>query len=402
LTASAWSPFRHRAFSVLWGAALVSNIGSWMHELAAGWLMTTLAPSPTMVALVQTATTLPVFLLALPAGTLADRVDKRRLQILVQSAMLVLAALLGVLVYRGAVTSSMLLACTLGMGACTAILSPSWQSILPKLVPRDDLQNAVALHVVGMNVARAIGPAVGGALIVALGLAWPFFFNAASFVAVILALCWWRPAAEQPRAHAPAGFVTAMLQGLEQARSNRALQNTLVRSVAFYVFASAYWALLPLVARVQLAGGAELFGVLVGCIGIGAVSGALLLPRLRARAGLDGVVRVGTLGTALAVSGYALLHLPALGMLASLLAGASWLASFSSLNVAAQLAVPDALRARGMALYSSVFYGCLAFGSLIWGVVASHLGLAVALLVAAAGLLASLALARRRPLTQRQ
>ena len=395
---NAWSPFRHRAFSLLWGAALISNIGSWMHDLAAGWLMTTLAPSPAMVALVQTATTLPVFLLALPAGTLADRVDKRRLQIVVQAAMLVLAATVGVLVLQGAMTSALLLSFTLGIGVCTAILSPAWQSILPRLVPRDDLQPAVALHAVGMNVSRAIGPALAGLLIVTLGLAWPFFVNALSFVAVIAALLWWRPPVDTTTTHAPVSFSAAMLQGLDQARSNRALQNTLLRSVLFYVFGSAYWALLPLIAREQLSGGAQLFGVLVGCIGAGAVAGALFLPRLRARAGLDGVVVAGTIGTALAIAGYALLRIPVLGMLASLLAGASWLACLSSLNVAAQLAVPDWVRARGMALYTAVFYGCLAVGSLIWGQVASHTGLSAALLIAAAGALCGLAFAPSLPL----
>lgn len=401
MSGSAWSPLRHRSFALLWGAALVSNIGSWMHDLAAGWLMTTLTTSHAMVALVQTATSLPVFLLALPAGTLADRVDKRRLQIVVQALMLALAALLGTLVLGGGINSPLLLAFTLGMGACTAILSPSWQSIMPRLVPRSDLQGAVALHVVGMNIARSIGPALGGALIVALGLAWPFLVNAASFVAVILALLAWKPAPEAPRKDDGVGYGKALMQGLDQARSNKALQHTLLRSVLFYFFASAYWALLPVVAREQMGGGAQLFGILVGCIGIGAVSGVFFLPRLRARGGLDGVVMVGTIGTAIAIAGYALLRMPALGMVASIIAGMSWLANFSSLNVAAQFAVSDAMRGRGMALFSAVFYGCLAFGSLFWGVVADHAGLTSALLLAAAGALAGLAGARHLPLSEK-
>ena len=398
MSASAWSPFRHRTFSVLWGAALISNIGGWMHDLAAGWLMTTLAPTPAMVALVQAATTLPVFLLAVPAGTLADRLDKRKLQIVVQAFMLVLAAALGILVLRGGVTSQVLLAFTFGMGVSTAILSPAWQAILPQLVPREDLPPAISLHAVGMNISRAIGPALGGALIVAFGIAWPFLVNALSFVAVIAALLWWRPLPAAPRTQPPVGFAKAMLQGLDQARSNKALQNTLLRSVLFYVFGSAYWALLPLIAREQLHGGAQLFGVLVGCIGVGAVSGAFFLPPLRARIGLDGVVIAGALGTAGALTGYALLHIPALGMVASLLAGASWIASLSSLNVAAQLAVPDWVRARGMALYTAVFYGCLALGSVLWGQVATHTSVTTALLLAAAGAVLGLGLAGRLPL----
>ena len=399
--AGAWSPFRFRTFSVLWGAALVSNIGSWMHDMAAGWLMTTLAPAPLMVALVQAATTMPVFLLALPAGTLADRVDKRHLLLLVQTAMLVLAAILGLLVLRGLVTQRLLLAVTFGLGACTAILSPVWQSILPRLVPREQLQPAVALQAVGVNISRAIGPALGGAIIVAFGLAWPFFFNAASFIGVIAALLWWRSDGDPPRQTPAGGFMHAMFEGLRHAGINRALRNALARSALFYLFGSAYWALLPLIARVQLAGDARLFGVLVGFIGAGAVGGAVFLPRLRGRVGLDGVVRAGTIGTALAMSGYALLHVPALGMLASLLAGASWIASLSSLNFAAQLAVSDSLRARGMALYTSVFYGCLAFGSIIWGQAAAHLGIGGALLLAAGGALAALSLSVKLPLNPR-
>lgn len=404
-TASAWSPLRHRDFAVLWAAALVSNIGSWMHDAAAGWLMTTLTPSPAMVVLVQAATSAPVFLLALPAGTLADRFDKRRLQMLTQGLMLVLAALLGAVVWSGAVTAPLLLGITFAMGCCTALLSPAWQAIMPQLVPRPELQSAIALHAVGMNISRAIGPALGGLIIVAVGLAWPFFVNAISFIAVIAALWWWQPAvpAVAPghatlAARPNTGFAAAMREGLALPRSHPALRDTLWRSVLFYVFGSCYWALLPLIARVQLQGSARLFGVLVGCIGAGAVAGAMLLPRLRARFGLDGVVVAGTVGTALALAGYALLRVPVLGMVASLLAGASWIASLSSLNVAAQLAVPDWARGRGMALYTAVFYGCLALGSVAWGQVAERVGLTATLLCAAVGAVLALLPAQRLPL----
>ncbi|HEV7632123.1 MAG TPA: MFS transporter [Steroidobacteraceae bacterium] len=386
---NAWSPFRHRAFAMLWGAALLSNVGSWMHDVAAGWLMTTLAPTPLMVALVQSATTLPVFLLSLPAGTLADRLDRRRLLITVQTAMLLLAGTLGGLVLHGGVTPQLLLAVTFALGICTAVMSPTWQAILPKLVPREDFPPAVALHSVGINISRAIGPALGGVIIVSFGIAWPFFFNSFSFLAVIAALLWWRPAPDAPRQQPIESFGSSMLIGLQQARSNRALRATLLRSSLFFTFGSAYWALLPLIARVQLAGTARLFGVLVGCIGMGAVGGALLLPRLRVRYGADGVLLGGTMGTALAMVGYALVPVPALGMVASLVAGASWIASLSTLNIAAQLAVPDWVRARGMALFSAVLYGCLALGSIAWGHIAGVAGIEAALLLAAGGAVAA-------------
>jgi MFS family permease len=383
---------------VLWFAALISNTGSWMHDLAAGWFMATLNPSPAMVALVQAATTLPVCLLALPAGTLADRMDKRRLLVMVQIAMLLVAAALGMLVLRGHAGTHTLLAATFALGVGMAIMAPTWQSIIPKLVDRQHLQPAVALHAVGMNISRAIGPAIAGAIIISSGVAWPFLINAISFLAVIAALLWWRPQPAPVIAGAPhVPFLSALRHGFLHAGENRALANTLWRSVLFFVFGSCYWALLPLIARVQLHGGPGLFGVLVGCVGVGAVTGALLLPRWRARLGLDRIVLAGTLGTAMAMIGFALLKVPALGMVAALIAGASWIASLSSLNVAAQLAVPDAMRARGMALYTSVFYGCLAVGSIFWGQVASHLGLSAALLLSAGAAVIGLLPASRLP-----
>jgi predicted MFS family arabinose efflux permease len=395
---SAWAPLRHREFALLWIAGLVSNIGSWMHELAAGWFMTTLDPTPHMVALVQAANTLPVCLLALPAGTLADRMNRRQLLLLVQYTMMLLAALLGVLVLQGAAGEATLLLVTLGMGACVAVMSPTWASIVPGLVPREDLQQAVALQAVGMNISRAIGPAIGGVIIATCGIAWPFLVNAASFLAVIVALWWWRPRQSFSRTAHQESYLSALRAGFAQAGHNMALRNTLWRAVLFYSFGSCYWALLPLVAREQLHGGPKLFGVLVCCIGVGAVLMALWLPRLRARFGLGRLIDAGTVATACAMLGFALLRAPALGMLSALLAGAAWLASLSSLHVATQLAIPDTLRARGMALYNSVFYGCLALGSLLWGRVATQVHLTGALLLAAGALLVALLVARRLPL----
>jgi MFS family permease len=394
----AWAPLRHREFAVLWCAGLVSNIGSWMHDLAAGWFMATLDPRPYMVALVQAAYTLPVCLLAIPAGTLADRMDKRQLLLVVQWTMLLLATFLGALVLVGKADEMTLVLVTLGMGCCVAVMSPTWQSIVPGLVPKQELQQAVALHTVSMNISRAIGPTIAGVVIAGFGIAWPFLLNGASFLAVIIALWWWRAPRSTARAGHHEPYLAALHTGLKQVATNPALRNTLWRSVLFFLFGSCYWALLPLVAREQLHGGSELFGLLVGCIGIGAVGAALALPALRARWGLDLLLDASTLATAAALAGYALLHVQVLGMLASLLAGMAWLTSLSSVIVAAQLAVPDALRARGMALFTAVFYGCLAVGSLLWGQVATHLHLTGALLAAAGGMLVVLPIARRLPL----
>ncbi len=398
VASGAWSPLRHPEFALLWFAALISNTGSWMHDLAAGWFMTTLDPTPYMVALVQAANSLPVCLLAIPAGTLADRMDKRKLLLLVQFAMLLLAALLGILVLAGTAGETTLLLVTLGIGSCVAVMSPTWQSIIPGLVPKADLQQAVALHSVGMNISRAIGPAIAGFVIATIGIAWPFLINAISFLAVIIALWLWRaPRSTTHPVHAES-YLAALRIAFTQTATNRALRHTLWRSVLFFLFGSCYWALLPLVAREQLQGGPGLFGILVGCIGIGAVISALALPALRSRWGLDRLLHAGSLATAVALAGYALLRLPVLGMLTSMLAGAAWLASLSTVNVAAQMAVPDGLRARGMALFTAVFYGCLALGSLLWGQIATHLNLTGALLLAAGGLVGGLAIARHLPL----
>ncbi|HXC59871.1 MAG TPA: MFS transporter, partial [Steroidobacteraceae bacterium] len=305
---------------------------------------------------------------------------------------------LGVLTLTGSAGEGTLLAVTFGLGLCTAIMSPTWQSIIPRLVPPQELQPAVALHAVGINISRAIGPAVGGLIIVAAGVAWPFLINAVSFLAVIVALWMWRPATAAATRVAPKPFFAAMHEGVVHAKGNQALKNTLGRSVLFYLFGSCYWALLPLIARNQLHGGPSLFGVLVGCIGAGAVAGALLLPRLRARYGLDRVLVFGTVGTVAAMTGFALLHQPAAGVLAALVAGASWIAALSSLNVAAQLAVPDWVRARGMAMYTTALYGCLALGSILWGQVATYIDLMPTLLLAAGAALAGLLLAPARPL----
>jgi MFS family permease len=398
--AGAWAPLRHRQFALLWGAGLVANVGNWMYDLAARWLMSEFDPSASMVALVQVASALPVFLLAVPAGTLADRCDRRWLLILVQSAMLLLALLMGLLVLGRIASPLNLLLVTLAMGSCVAVMSPTWQAIVPALVTREDLPQAIALHAMSMNISRAIGPALAGVVIAAIGIAWPFLINALTFIVVIVALLMWRGY----RRATPAGtesFLAALCTGLAQARDNAGLRRTLWRSVLYYVNGSCYWALLPLIAREQLSGGPGLFGVLVGCIGAGAVAGALFLPRLRARIGIDRVQQIGQLATAAALLCFALLRIPALGMLTALLAGAAWLAALSSLNVAAQLAMSDALRGRGMALYTAVFYGCLAGGSLLWGPVANAIGVTGALLAAAVLAIVALLPAARLPLAPR-
>lgn len=383
--ASSWSPFTHPAFVVLWAATVISNVGTWMHDVASGWLMTSLSPSPLMVALVQAATTLPVFLFALPAGAFADLVDRRRLLIAVMTCLAIATAMLGLLVLFGLVTPAVLLGFTFLSGAGAAFVAPAWQAIVPQLVPSAKLQPAVALNSVGINISRAIGPALAGLIIASFGIAWPYLLNAISFLVVIGALLWWRPAPKK-ESHLPAERLwSAIRAGLRYARASGPLRSTLVRAIAFFLFASAYWALLPLIARQELQGGPTLYGAMLGAVGLGAVIGALFLPKLKAWLGADGLVAAGTTGTALVLVVFALVNRPEAATAASLIAGASWIAVLSSLNVSAQVALPDWVRARGLSIFITIFFGAMTLGSVIWGQIASLVGIPTTLLIAAAG-----------------
>ncbi|HEU0222483.1 MAG TPA: MFS transporter, partial [Paracoccaceae bacterium] len=385
ISASAWAPFAHASFAVLWTATVISNIGTWMHDVASGWLMTSLAPSPLMVALVQAATTAPVFLFALGAGALADLVDRRRLLIVVMAFLAIATLILGLLVLFELMGPWILLVFTFLSGAGAAFVAPAWQSIVPHLVPRSELQPAVALNSVGINISRAIGPALAGVIIAGAGISWPYLLNVFSFVIVIAALLWWRPPPRRESLLPAERFWGAIRSGLRYARASGPMRATLVRAVAFFLFASAYWALLPLIARQELEGGPELYGIMLGAVGFGAVGGALFLPRLKKRLGADGLVAAGTAGTALVLVVFALIKRPEAATIVSLIAGASWIAVLSSLNVSAQVALPDWVRARGLSVFITIFFGSMTLGSMIWGQAASWFGIPAALLLAAAG-----------------
>ena len=381
------SAFRHPAFTVIWIATVVSNIGTWMYNAASGWLMVSLDPNPLVVSLVQVATSLPMFLFALPAGALADVFDKRRFLIMLEGATTLVSAIFAALVGFGHVTPIVLLVFMFLIGVGGALTAPAWQAIVPELVPARDLMPAVAANSVGINISRAVGPALAGTIIGLVGIAAPFWINAISNLAVIGALWWWR-APRTTTSHLPLErFTNAMITGVRHARHNRHLRATLVRAFAFFLFASAYWALLPLVARNRLDGGPQLYGVLLGAIGAGAIVGAFLLPWAKAKLGADRMVAAGTFGTAGALALFGLAREPSVALFASALAGASWIAVLSNLNVSAQVALPNWVRGRGLALFVTVFFGTMTLGSALWGEIASSLGLPLAHFVAAAGAL---------------
>jgi predicted MFS family arabinose efflux permease len=390
---SSLAPFRDRAFAVLWVATVVSNIGTWMQGAAASWLMTGLNPDAFVVSLVQVASSLPMFLFALPAGALADIIDRRRLLIGIQVAVTALVATFGLLVWWSWVTPDILLGFTFLSAAAAALIMPAWQAIVPQLVPRQHLKSAVALNSIGLNVSRAIGPALAGVIIAAWGLAAPFWINALSIVGVIAALIWWHPREEGAgRRLPPEQFHRAIAAGLRHARYNPRLRAALVRAAGFFLFASAYWALLPLVARNQVRGGPSLYGILLGAIGAGAVGAAFALPRLTRLFGADRLVAVGTLGTAVAMMLFAFARQPMTALAASLIAGMSWIVVLATINVSAQVALPGWVRGRGLSIYGTVMFGALTLGSAVWGEVAALADIPEALVIAAAGALTAIPL----------
>jgi MFS family permease len=368
---------------------VVSNIGTWIQEVGAAWLMTSLAPSPLWVALVQTSASLPLFLLALPAGALADLLDRRRLLLAAQCWMLLAALTLAWLTLHGQATPLVLLACTMALGIGAAIAGPAWQASVPELVPSAELPAAVAINSLGFNIARSVGPALGGLALAFAGASAAFALNALSFLAVVWALFRWRRRPSPPDLPRE-DFLPALRSGLRYVGHSPSLQAVLVRGGLFVVCASALWALLPHVARFDLHLGPGGYALLVTCFGSGAVAGAANLARARRHFGAGRLALLGTVLFAATLATLAARPPFAVVAAALLLAGGAWLTVLSGLNVAAQLSLPGWVRARGLSVYLCVFYAAMVAGSTLWGALAARFGNPVALAVAGAGLLAGL------------
>jgi MFS family permease len=399
--ASAWSPLQNGLFRSLWIATIVSNVGTWMQDVGAGWLMTSLSSSPSLVALVEAADSIPMMLLALPAGALADIVDRRRLLIAVQVYLLVVAGALGVLTLLGATTAWSLLAFTFALGVGAAVLMPAWSAIVPELVPADELSSAIALNSVAINASRAIGPAIAGALVAAVGAWLVFILNALSYIGILAVLMRWQR--EHAKSALPAErFASAIRVGMRFVMHTRALQAVLIRGAAFFVFASATWSLFPLIVRRELGRGPETYGFLLTCIGVGAVAGAMFLPRVRARISRDALVAGASALYAMAALALAHVHNVPLLAVSMLATGAAWISILSALQVSAQLTLPSWVRARGLAAFVVVFMGGMAIGSIVWGQVATRIGIPEALTAAAAGMALAIALTWRFKLGQHE
>jgi len=361
-----------------------------MQDVGESWLMVSMTQSPILVALIETAGSLPVVLLALPAGAFADLIDRRKLLLVTQIWMLVAAAVMGAFTFTGVMTPSLLLLLTFGLGLGSAMNSPAWQAIVPELVPRRELSQAMTLSSVANNVSRAVGPAVGGLIVAATSPGAVFLLNAASFLGVIVVIYRWDRTGEKPSTP-PEHIWGAMRAGVRYARHAPDVQAVLLRTAVFISCASALWAMLPLQSKFILGLGSLGYGVLLGCLGTGALVGAAVLSRVRAVMSNDLLVVGGS--AFFAVSMFVLAHsrivLVTAGAL--LFGGIAWISCMSSLNTAAQTVAPAWARGRVLALFTLVLLGGLAAGSAVWGFVASRLNIEYALDMAAAGLLIGLA-----------
>jgi predicted MFS family arabinose efflux permease len=389
---SRWGAFGYAAFTVIWAASTVSNVGTAMFDTASGWLITSLNANPMTVSLVQVAVSLPLFLFTLPAGALADVIDSRRMLIGSEIAIIIVSAVFAALVSLGYATPIALLLTTFLLGVASALSGPAWLSITPLQVPRRELDSAIAANSVGFNLSRAVGPALGGLVIAAFGVSTPFWVFGVSNVGIIAALLWWRSPQKSTDSLPAERLTSAVRTGIRHAIYNRNLRATLARALAFYPFACAYWALLPLIARAQMVQGPELYGILLGALGAGAIAGSFALGWLKAKLGPDRTVALGTLATALALILFGMARHPAIAIVACLVAGASWTVVLTNLYVSAQVALPDWVRGRGLAIFLTIVFGAMTAGSALWGEVAGLEGLPIAHFAAAAGALLAIPL----------
>ncbi len=395
---SPWAALRNSTFRWLWLATLVSNVGSWMHEVGAGWLMTTLTESPVMVALMQTATSLPAFFILLPSGALSDIIDRRKYLLAANSGRLVVAAIVAVLTLTGLIGEWSLLTLTLLLGINIAMIMPTWQAIIPEVVQRSELQGAVGLNTLGVNISRVIGSLIAGAIITFLGIGAVFVCNAVSLIFIITVLLRWQRVKPET-ALPPERFWPAVMTGLRYTRHSPALQATIYRSVGFYFFGSVMWALLPLIARDLLEGDAHTYSYLFASISTGAIGSAFLLPTLRKHMTNDQLITRAGLVFAAGISLTATVHNHLLAMLALCACGSAWIIVMTGAQLSAQTALPNWVKSRGIAIFQTFFMGSLAIGPIVWGSIAELTDLPESMLIASGCLVVSSLFTRRWPVS---
>ena len=379
--ASPFAPFRRRAFFWLWVGVVVASIGTWGQTVGAQWLFINSPDAATIVPLVQTASTLPMMLLALPAGVLADAFDRRWLLFAVQVYFVAVSALLAVLTALGAMPPALLLALTFAVGAGQAMLAPTWQALIAELVPREQIAAATRLDMVSVNVSRAAGPALAGFLIASSGVPLVFALNAAAgCVLAAVLLAWRRPTVV---GEGRERFIPALRAGSRYVRHEPVVRTILLRFAAFIVPATAVWALLPLIANRQLGLSADGYGILFAALGIGAVAAALGLGRVKRRLSSNAVLSLAGGLYALAFAGVALAPSIWVALPLLMVCGFGWTATVATVVSELQLFLPGWVRARGLAIYLVVFLGAQSFAAPLWGLLTQHAGLRTALLLAA-------------------
>lgn len=376
------SPFSLPIFRAVWIASMISNFGGLIQAVGASWMMAAIGASPQMIALVQTSTSLPIMLLSLWAGAVADNVDRRKVMLAAQCFMLTVSLILALAAWQGLLTPWLLLSLTFMIGCGTAMNSPAWQASVGDMVPRAALPSAVAYNSMGFNIARSVGPALGGAIVAVGSAAAAFFINAVSYIGLIAVLWRWRPAVPErvlPRER----LGVAMGAGIRYVAMSPSIRRVIARAALFGVAASAIPALMPLVARDVVRGGPMTYGLLLGCFGLGAVGGAFSSRWLRTRFSTEGVVAIAAFAVAIGASATGVSRYLVPSLLALVLAGAGWVIALSTFNVSVQMASPRWVVARALALYQMAVFGAMAGGSWLFGVIADGHGPVNALHVAA-------------------
>ncbi|MBL8269631.1 MFS transporter [Steroidobacter sp.] len=396
---SALAPFHFPVFRSIWFASVLSNLGGLIQTVGASWMMTSIADSAHMVALVQTSVALPIVLLSLFAGAMADNLDRRKVMLGAQIYMLIVSTALTVCAYFGLITPWLLLVFTFLIGCGAAFNGPAWQASVGDMVPRAHLPGAVAINSMGFNIARSVGPAIGGAIVAAAGAAAAFAVNAASYISLIVVLQRWRPV-RPPQLLPRETLGIAVAAGIRYVSMSPAIRRVLARGTVFGIGASSVMALLPLVAKDLLAGGPLTYGVLLGAFGVGAVGGALSSARLRQRLASEGLAKVACLAFAIAAAISGLSHQLWLTLLMMLIAGAAWVLTLSTLNVSVQLSTPRWVVARALSIYQVTTFGGMAAGSWLWGIISASDGVRLALLAAALVMLICTAMGYRLPLAE--
>ncbi|OPA81724.1 MFS transporter [Campylobacter pinnipediorum subsp. pinnipediorum] len=394
---SSFAPLKQKLFLVLWVATVVGNIGSFIRDVASSWLITDLSASPAAVSLIQAATTLPVFLLAIPAGVMSDILDRRKFLIAIQLLLASSSISLMFLSMTGLQSVATLVLFTFVGGIGAALMGPTWQTIVPELVQRKELKNAVALNSLGINIARAVGPAVGGVVLAQFGAYFAYGMDVISYVFVISALLWWKPQVKV-KDELFENFGGAFRAGLRYAKSSKPLHAVLFRTIIYFIFVSAMWALLPLVARKLLSGTAGFYGILLASIGLGAIIGAIVLPRLRKRFDSDKLIVLSAVLSGIVMLGLSFAPPKFIAVIAVFFLGSAWIIALTTLNSVTQTILPNWVRGRSLAIYITTFNGAMTAGSLIWGVVAQYIGISLTLVGAAILLVVANILASRKKL----